>query len=75
MVYEEGSPDPFQRPEVAIQALDLGKSFGVHTALDGFSLDVGAGTVCGLPGPNGAGKTTAVRILTTLKRPDAGPQY
>ena len=24
------------------------------------------------PGPNGAGKTTAVRILTTLLRPDAG---
>ena len=27
----------------------------------------------GLLGPNGAGKTTAVRILTTLLRPDAGP--
>ena len=26
----------------------------------------------GLLGPNGAGKTTAVRILTTLLRPDAG---
>ncbi|GHC11204.1 daunorubicin resistance protein DrrA family ABC transporter ATP-binding protein [Streptomyces vinaceusdrappus] len=30
------------------------------------------GTVCGLLGPNGAGKTTAVRLLTTLLRPDAG---
>jgi ABC-2 type transport system ATP-binding protein len=30
------------------------------------------GTVLGLLGPNGAGKTTAVRILTTLLRPDAG---
>jgi ABC-2 type transport system ATP-binding protein len=28
--------------------------------------------VLGLLGPNGAGKTTAVRILTTLLRPDAG---
>ena len=26
----------------------------------------------GLLGPNGAGKTTAVRILTTLLRPDGG---
>ena len=26
----------------------------------------------GVLGPNGAGKTTAVRILTTLLRPDAG---
>jgi ABC-2 type transport system ATP-binding protein len=30
------------------------------------------GTVLGLLGPNGAGKTTAVRILTTLLKPDAG---
>lgn len=30
------------------------------------------GTVCGILGPNGAGKTTAVRLLTTLLRPDAG---
>jgi ABC-2 type transport system ATP-binding protein len=33
---------------------------------------VPAGTILGLLGPNGAGKTTAVRILTTLARPDAG---
>lgn len=72
MVYEESFARSLPRPEVAIRALDLGKSFGPHTALDGFSLDVGAGTVCGLLGPNGAGKTTAVRILTTLTRPDSG---
>jgi ABC-2 type transport system ATP-binding protein len=30
------------------------------------------GTVLGLLGPNGAGKTTAVRIITTLLRPDQG---
>ncbi|CAN5596657.1 daunorubicin resistance protein DrrA family ABC transporter ATP-binding protein [soil metagenome] len=41
-------------------------------ALDGVDLTVAEGTVLGLLGPNGAGKTTAVRILTTLLRPDAG---
>ena len=32
-------------------------------------------TVLGLLGPNGAGKTTAVRILTTLLKPDAGRAF
>lgn len=41
-------------------------------ALDGFDLEVAEGTVVGLLGPNGAGKTTAVRVLSTLLRPDAG---
>ena len=41
-------------------------------ALDGLDLDVAEGTVLGLLGPNGAGKTTAVRVLTTLLKPDSG---
>src|SRR5688572_24267829 len=41
-------------------------------ALDGVDLDVAEGTVLGLLGPNGAGKTTAVRVLTTLLKPDSG---
>ena len=56
----------------AIRAVGLVKRYGATTALDGFDLEVAPGTVCGLLGPNGAGKTTAVRILTTLVRPDAG---
>src|SRR5216110_1080808 len=48
------------------------KRFGDLTALDGIDLQVPSGTVVGLLGPNGAGKTTAIRILTTLLRPDGG---
>jgi ABC-2 type transport system ATP-binding protein len=55
-----------------IFAEGLTRRFGSTTALDGFDLDVPAGTVHGLLGPNGAGKTTAGRILTTLLRPDSG---
>ncbi|HET9610633.1 MAG TPA: ATP-binding cassette domain-containing protein, partial [Acidimicrobiales bacterium] len=56
----------------AIEADGLRKRFGDTTALAGLDLAVAEGTVCGLIGPNGAGKTTAVRILTTLLRPDGG---
>src|ERR1700683_3871454 len=57
----------------AIEAHDLVKvSKGGITALDGVSLAVESRTVFGLLGPNGAGKTTAVRILTTILRPDSG---
>jgi ABC-2 type transport system ATP-binding protein len=45
---------------------------GEVRALDGLDLAVPEGTVLGLLGPNGAGKTTAVRVLTTLLRPDGG---
>ena len=56
----------------AIEAEGLVKVFGRTRALDGIDLQVGAGTILGMLGPNGAGKTTAVRVLTTLLRPDLG---
>jgi len=56
----------------AIEASGLVKRYKDVTALDGFDLEVASGSVHGLLGPNGAGKTTAVRVLTTLIRPDGG---
>lgn len=50
------------------------KSGPVH-ALAGLNLSVPQGTVKALLGPNGAGKTTAVKVLTTLIRPDEGTAH
>jgi len=58
--------------DTAILVEGLVKRFGTVVALDGVDFEVPAGTVFGLLGPNGAGKTTAIRILTTILRPDAG---
>jgi ABC-2 type transport system ATP-binding protein len=46
--------------------------FGAVRALDGVSLRVPLGSLCGLVGPNGAGKTTAMRLLATDLVADGG---
>src|SRR5881392_558343 len=56
-----------------IEAEGLVKTYpkGVR-ALDGLSFRAQRGTIFALLGPNGAGKSTAVKVLTTLTRPDEG---
>src|SRR5437588_4889819 len=56
----------------AILAEGLPNHYGKAHALAGLDLVAEEGSVLAVLGPNGAGKTTAVRILTTLLRPDAG---
>jgi ABC-2 type transport system ATP-binding protein len=56
----------------AVIAEGLTKRYKTVTALDDLSLELPTGSVLGLLGPNGAGKTTAVKILTTLVKPDSG---
>src|SRR6266511_1001956 len=56
----------------AIETEGLVRTFGKVRALDGIDMVAREGTVFGLLGPNGAGKTTAIRVLSTLIRPDAG---
>ena len=58
--------------ETGIEAEGLRKTFGSIRALNGIDMVVRPGTVFSLLGPNGAGKTTAIRVLSTLLRPDSG---
>jgi ABC-2 type transport system ATP-binding protein len=56
----------------AIEVIDIRKTFGDFTAVDGVSFAVQPGEVFGLLGPNGAGKSTLIRMLTTLLLPTSG---
>jgi putative spermidine/putrescine transport system ATP-binding protein len=51
----------------------LSKSFaGAIKALDGVSLDIGAGEFFALLGPSGCGKTTTLRLVAGFETPDEG---
>ena len=64
--------DDFRETEAAIIMSGIEKSFKDFKVLDRIDLHVQRGIVFALLGPNGAGKTTAIRILSTLLKPDAG---
>ncbi len=55
-----------------LRLMDLSKTYGDVTALDGCSFEVPRGALLGFLGPNGAGKTTAMRSTLGLVRPDSG---
>ena len=55
-----------------IDVTDLRKSFGDLKVVDGLSLQVAKGEICGFLGANGSGKTTTIRMLCGLLAPDGG---
>ena len=48
------------------------KSYGSNRALDGLSISVPEGSICGLVGPNGAGKTSTFGVIGGFIQSDAG---
>lgn len=55
-----------------LEAKNLFKKFGNHTAVNGLNISVGQGEFYSLLGPNGAGKSTTIHLLSTLLNPDSG---
>lgn len=60
------------KPIHAIETDSLVKRYKQVTALNGMSLRVPQGSLCGLIGLNGAGKTTTLRILLGMAKADSG---
>ena len=58
-------------PEPIIQLNSIVKNYDNFRALDGVTLEVGAG-ITGLLGPNGAGKSTLIKVLLGLVKLSAG---
>ncbi len=58
--------------ERALDVSHLTVDFGGLRALDDVSIEVLAGSVCGLIGPNGAGKTTLFDSVLGVLRPSSG---
>jgi ABC-2 type transport system ATP-binding protein len=56
----------------AMSVSGVTKRYGTLAAVDGVTLEVGAGEVYALLGLNGAGKTTLIRMLLGMVRPTAG---
>ncbi|WP_273476482.1 ABC transporter ATP-binding protein [Methanobrevibacter woesei] len=51
---------------------DIYKKFDKDNVLNGITVNIPKGSICGLVGPNGAGKTTLLRIIASLQKPNSG---
>ncbi|NOX84612.1 MAG: ABC transporter ATP-binding protein [Chlorobi bacterium] len=57
---------------MALQTVDVSKTFTNVKALDKVSIEVEEQSIFGLLGPNGAGKTTLIRIINMITAMDEG---
>ena len=65
----EGTP---AAPALAVEMVDVVKTYGSNRANDAVSFDLAHGEIHALLGENGAGKTTLMSILYGLTKPDSG---
>jgi ABC-type multidrug transport system fused ATPase/permease subunit len=63
---------PIQIDAGRISFRDVSFSYGAEEALQGVSLEIGAGQFTAIVGPNGSGKSSLLRLMARLHDPDEG---
>jgi ABC-2 type transport system ATP-binding protein len=56
----------------SLSTIKLTKRYAKATAVDGATVTLAPGRICGLLGPNGSGKSTFMKMAAGLVRPSAG---
>lgn len=60
------------KQDIAVQLINVGRSFGATAAVKGISIDIARGDVVSLVGHSGCGKSTLLRIISGVEIVDTG---
>ncbi len=60
------------KQDIALQLINVGRSFGATAAVKGISIDIAKGDVISLVGHSGCGKSTLLRIIAGVETIDSG---
>jgi phospholipid/cholesterol/gamma-HCH transport system ATP-binding protein len=70
--WSEGGPPPEEADLLAIQTMNLRKSFGRFDVLQGLDLKIPEGTFTVVLGPSGTGKSVLLKHIIGVMAPDSG---